>query len=256
MEHDVVSFPYYFQTKASTRQCLVVYHQGHNGHFTLGGNVITRFLDEGCDVIALNMPLLGKNPKTKSLKNHGDFEALRSEQFSPIKFFVEPVRVALNYALEKKKYERVAMIGVSGGGWTTTLTAALDPRIKFSYPVAGSLPLNIRRVKGDWEQWTAELYTTANYYELYLLGVLEPERRSLHFYNLFDPCCFRGHLTAGFATQLEGIARRMGLGKLAFWVDEESRHHAITSRILNFIAADFLLGKGSGLVSPRNLKPF
>ena len=29
------------------------------------------------------------------------------------------------------------MIGLSGGGWTTAVEAAIDPRIKLSIPVAG-----------------------------------------------------------------------------------------------------------------------
>ena len=33
------------------------------------------------------------------------------------------------------------MIGLSGGGWSTTVAAALDPRIGLSLPVAGSVHL-------------------------------------------------------------------------------------------------------------------
>jgi hypothetical protein len=32
------------------------------------------------------------------------------------------------------------MFGLSGGGWSTTIAAALDPRITLSVPVAGSVP--------------------------------------------------------------------------------------------------------------------
>ena len=35
------------------------------------------------------------------------------------------------------------MIGLSGGGWTTAVAAAIDTRIKLSIPVAGSAPLYI-----------------------------------------------------------------------------------------------------------------
>eukprot|EP00662_Eupelagonemidae_sp_cell21_P020620 gene20620-19998_t len=35
---------------------------------------------------------------------------------------------------------RVHLLGLSGGGWTVTLAAAIDPRIHVSIPLAGSLP--------------------------------------------------------------------------------------------------------------------
>ena len=40
------------------------------------------------------------------------------------------------------------MMGKSGGGWTTTLAAALDPRISFSAPIAGSIPPGQRHGPG------------------------------------------------------------------------------------------------------------
>ena len=36
------------------------------------------------------------------------------------------------------------MAGLSGGGWTTTIASALDPRIVLSFPVAGSVPFAMR----------------------------------------------------------------------------------------------------------------
>ena len=58
------------------------------------------------------------------------------------RFFVEPVILTINYAKQVLGYKRVVMMGLSGGGWTTTMAAALDPRIELSIPVAGSIPCN------------------------------------------------------------------------------------------------------------------
>jgi hypothetical protein len=55
--------------------------------------------------------------------------------------FLEPPIVALNALLATRDDRDIGMIGVSGGDWTTTWIAALDPRIRESVPVAGSLPL-------------------------------------------------------------------------------------------------------------------
>jgi PhoPQ-activated pathogenicity-related protein len=38
------------------------------------------------------------------------------------------------------KYKHIVMAGLSGGGWTTTIAAAIDPRIQLSIPIAGSIP--------------------------------------------------------------------------------------------------------------------
>src|SRR5882724_11589473 len=62
-----------------------------------------------------------------------------------VRFFVEPIAAALNCLLADGGYRSVYMVGLSGGGWTTTLYAAIDPRVRRSYPVAGSLPQYLRK---------------------------------------------------------------------------------------------------------------
>jgi dienelactone hydrolase len=67
---------------------------------------------------------------------------------SSMKFFVEPVILAINYA-KTLGYKRIVMVGLSGGGWTTTVAAAIDPRIDLSIPVAGSLPFGAGSVRSS-----------------------------------------------------------------------------------------------------------
>src|SRR5205085_148225 len=89
---------------------------------------------------------------------------------SPMKFFLEPVAVCVNYALARdRKMRDVTMIGLSGGGWTTTLYAAVDTRVRLSIPVAGSLPLYLRwgGSVGDTEQFLESFYRIAGYPDLY-----------------------------------------------------------------------------------------
>jgi hypothetical protein len=63
------------------------------------------------------------------------------------------------------------MIGLSGGGWTTTLYAAIDPRVRLSFPVAGTLPEYLRVGRpGAREQFYPDLYKIANYLDLYVMG--------------------------------------------------------------------------------------
>jgi ABC-type proline/glycine betaine transport system ATPase subunit len=56
-----------------------------------------------------------------------------------MRFFLEPVILAVNYAVNVLKYETIVLMGLSGGGWSTTIAAAVDPRIQLSMPTAGSI---------------------------------------------------------------------------------------------------------------------
>ena len=40
--------------------------------------------------------------------------------------------------------EKFVMLGLSGGGWSTTLASAVDPRIQLSFPTAGSIPFDLK----------------------------------------------------------------------------------------------------------------
>jgi len=94
------------------------------------------------------MPFKGFNTNPKTVETscgrvrleHGSasayHDALACLPF-PLRYFVEPVAIGLNYT-RRLGYALTAMAGLSGGGWTTMLYAALDPRVQRSYPVAGS----------------------------------------------------------------------------------------------------------------------
>jgi len=113
-----------------------------------------------------------------------------------MRYFIEPVVLTINYALNLG-YKSIYMIGKSGGGWTTTLAAAIDPRIELSFPIAGSIPLNFHHKSWDFEQeprpgdihW---YLSQCNYTCLYALAVMEPNRYSLQVLHERDPCCYYG----------------------------------------------------------------
>lgn len=102
-------------------------------------------------------------------------------------------------------------VGLSGGGWTTTVAAAVDPRITLSIPVAGSTPKFSTPL---WPQWVPDLpegdgkgeggggdyeqmaerpmYSAAGFVEMYVLAALEAGRHQLQMLHEWDNCCFRG----------------------------------------------------------------
>jgi polygalacturonase len=110
-----------------------------------------------------------------------------------LRFFLEPEIVCLNHILNTVSYADVNMVGLSGGGWTTNLLAAIDERISYSFNVAGSIPLYYRSGGsiGDIEQYLPELYRNiAGYPDLYVLGAFGKGRKQVQVLNRYDDCCF------------------------------------------------------------------
>lgn len=163
MDYDINSVVYLFHPQKSNNK-LVIYHQGHDGDFLNGKNTIQFFLQKGYSVLALSMPLNGMNSQPIITLNnhekmiffsHNQFILLESPNFSPIKYFVEPIAISLNYLDKNYNFDSYYMVGISGGGWTTVLYSAIDERISQSYSVAGSYPLYLRYEQkniGDYEQ--------------------------------------------------------------------------------------------------------
>jgi len=165
-----------------------------------------------CDSFLLYMPLVGHNMATGWKSYHTEFEKVQQLTGQDgLRFFLEPIHLTINHALSLG-YARIVLMGLSGGGWATTLAAAIDPRIDVSIPVAGSTPLGTGR-KDDYEQrpqpknpnWYLSLakdYAPKEprvrlqpWARLYALAVLEKPRVMLQIVHQDDPCCFaaRGH---------------------------------------------------------------
>lgn len=192
-------------TPKAPRSCLMLYQEGHRVSFLERKSLLRRLVDSGCTVAALSYPLTGgvnSRPEIdlprlgRILLNDPDkLELLETEEFSTLQFFLTPPMVALNHLLAQQSFTLVGMAGFSGGGWVTTMVAALDPRIQTSYSVAGSAPLAVHAAApawGSYEQTLPRLYTIATYPELYVMAAAGPGRRHWQFYNLDDPCCFSG----------------------------------------------------------------
>lgn len=153
---------------------LVLYHNGHEAHW-LGPKasepLCVRWMDAqrgdpdrvpecwlnydttlgwinelGYDAMEFNMPLRGPNNNGSiGTMSHRYFAPLEAAGHHPLRFFVEPVFLAVNFA-KAQGYKRIAMIGLSGGGWTTTVAAGLDPRIGVPASCARPFPRSISHV--------------------------------------------------------------------------------------------------------------
>lgn len=237
---------------------VLLYHHGHTHDTEI--ETMRVFLDAGYALMVFWMPLLGPNPRSvvarsarfgHLLLGHHDDLALLDPSLdgSPIQLFVEPVVAGVNQLEVMSAYDVAGMVGLSGGGWTTTLAAAVDPRIPRTYPVAGTLPIWLRVGSGDWrsgdyEENLVALYDIANYLELYVLGASGPDRHQLQILNRYDSRCFAGVRHEFYVEAVRRRVDRIGAGRFSFWLDETHAGHAVSASATALIRADLATAFG------------
>jgi len=259
MEFGIKSYAYRFlPIKANNK--LIIYHQGHSGDFFYGKDSISYFLSKGYEVIAFSMPLIGtknsrptiyiKNIGFLEIDNHDKLEFLpNNDKSSSLKYFTYPISKVLDHILKENSYKSVSMIGISGGGWTTTLLAALDKRINYSFPVAGTLPLFLRTYDfKDSENWTYDLYKRINYLDLYILASVGYKNRAhLQILNKFDPCCYAGERYKYYGKKLSSIVDNLKNGEFDIFVDDSHKSHIISKETLEKVHK-FIIKKENNLL--------
>jgi len=245
MEYSINSISYLFLPENSNGK-LIIYHQGHGGDFVNGKDNIDFFLDKNYSILAFSMPLLGMNNQPIidlehfgkiKFTDHKQLQFLESSEFSPVKFFIEPIGVSLNYLDENFDFDSYYMMGISGGGWTTVLFSAIDDRISQSYSVAGTIPIFMRSDSkniGDYEQIIPELYAITNYLELYILNSYGDNRIHVQIFNNNDPCCFSGNISGIYDHKINERLIKLDKGNFFLHIDDTHNEHKISeySRIL------------------------
>jgi hypothetical protein len=239
----------YFLEPQTSAGCLMIVWGGHNETFKKLEPRIAPFIKSGCAVITGLMPLTGQAPIYVDSQfghvrlSHWGLGILERPDFSPISFFVEPVAASLNFVLRDHQYERVGMSGLSGGAWTTHLYAALDERVRRSYPVAGSEPfaLLVRRRTlpwADYEQTLVPMYRVATQIEQYVMAA-SSGRSQLQILNRYDDCCYYGTGYRSYEPVVVEAAAKIG-GRFRVFLDELPRLHSISPVAMDTILADFL----------------
>lgn len=251
MDYGFTSTAYLLHPKNSNNK-LVIFHQGHKDTLQSGGgyNIMARLLDKGYTIAGFYMPLFGPNTgpiERSSSTSHNSMAALEPYIANPLKYFLEPAAVVLNYIDEHHDYDDVIMIGTSGGGWVATFYAAIDPRITTSISIAGSLPRYLRNPlckgeTGDYEQGvntTAlvdNFYTnTASYLDLYVLAAHGGNRKHVHVFNKNDWCCFGGMRHKLFESSVQQKVHTLGSGEYKVILDTSHRGHSISQWALEQI---------------------
>lgn len=150
-------------------------------------------------MLALNVEWLGMGQLNTPGFSHGRMNQLDLLGTSGIALFYLSMKRSLDVLLahENADPERVAVAGLSGGGWQTIFISSLDERVTLANPVAGYSSFVTRTQfpamdLGDSEQTPSDLASVADYTHL---TALRAPRPTLLTNNARDDCCFR----AGYA---------------------------------------------------------
>src|SRR5579885_3445425 len=172
---------------------------GHDGNGKAAGYKQIRCINLAKrGMLVLNVEWLGMGQLRTDDFRHGAMNQLDlcgTSGLAP--FFLSMKRgIDVLLALSNADPKRVAVSGLSGGGWQTIFISGLDTRVTLSNPVAGysSFRTRVRHFKdlGDSEQTPCDLATIADY--THLTAMLAP-RAGLLTFNAKDNCC----LEAGYA---------------------------------------------------------
>ncbi len=122
-------------------------------------------------------------------------------------------------SLEHADSERLAVSGLSGGGWQTIFISSLDTRVTLANPVAGysSFFTRVRNVSdlGDSEQTPCDMATVADYTHL---TAMRAPRPTLLTKNSKDNCCFAsGHALAPLLDAAKPIFQLYGREDALRW---------------------------------------
>ncbi len=213
---------------------------------------IHALLREGYGVLGVFMP----HERPGDCTGHHDAMFQTPITGNAIKYFLEPTALSLNYLKRRSradhfpKYRAFHMTGLSGGGWTTTLYAAVDPTIRCSFPVAGSIPLYLRfrGSIGDREQFDPAFYSIAGYPDLYVLGGEGRGRKQVQILVRRDDCCFgeaqhdpqaagAGYVDAmrQYERSVQAALKEIGAGAYRLEIDEAAPSHMISHHAIDDI---------------------
>jgi len=254
----------YFYHPQSPNGRVVIVHHGHG--CALDGTGPPYNLDKTIQalvvlnyaVLAMRMPLFQRpsqcgSDATSTSHDNMFTDPQRLQAGSPLQFFFEPIARALNYIQLKypNTYHDFNMVGLSGGGWTTTVYSALDPRITLSFPVAGSIPLDLPSFGSrDEEQFLSAFYNLAGYRDLYVMGAYGRNRRQTQILNHHDDCCFTPPDQDAFdyACEVQAKLFSIGAGSFALEYDDTSTSHQISQTALSSIILKTLEDGSAGPV--------
>ena len=184
----------YEPTKLQGKLPVVLNANGHHSGGKAAGYKQARCINLAKrGMLALNFEFIGMG-QLQADSRHNNMAQLNVTGLSGVGLFYLAMKNGLDILLDHENADltRVAMTGLSGGGWQTIVLSSLDPRITASIPVAGYTALWARLDHyediGDLEQVPVDLATILDYQ--HMTAMLAP-RPTLLILNEKDDCCFQ-----------------------------------------------------------------
>lgn len=226
---------------------LVVYQNGYASTYHAQYRYLERLVAAGFTVAAANLANYGDNNCPKPEQQ--PWCAVSAGAFDvplPLRVHFTPLVSAVNFAFREGSVREVAMVGFSGGAWIAAVMAALDPRIRTSYPVAGVMPAYLRRAKENPpHQDFSQLVKAAGMLDLFVLGATGPGRRQVQFFNRYDRCCYNGVRPLLYVDAVRKAVRDSGGGAFDVKIDESHARHKVSRWTFEHIVADLDRAEGA-----------
>jgi dienelactone hydrolase len=209
---------------------------------------------------ALNVEWIGQGQLASEGLQHYRMNQLDLVGTPGLAVFYESLRRSLDVAigLPHADADRVAVTGLSGGGWQTIVLSALDTRVTLSNPVAGHSSFVTRaqwpdKDMGDSEQTPSDLASVADY--LHLNALVAPRPLQLT-HNAKDSCCFRADYALGPMIQMVApVFRLLGVSdRFAWHVNHDEGHNYERDNreaLYRFLHTHFF--QGSDAFDPREV---
>jgi hypothetical protein len=229
-------------------------------------DVVQMLLTENYSVLLVYMPHFTPSDTTGLVAGSHNFMFSDSDNLdNPVeatnyRYFVEPSIVAINYLVSDAApggaFTDIALAGLSGGGWTTMMTAALDTRARLSVIVSGDMPGYVEAPTTlDAEQFVRSRLGVGDA-DLHVLGsdgsaLGGAPRRQTQVFNRRDDCCFGereydthgGVLADSWQTSVRSMEASVratlfgadSAGRYRVEVDEMADHHTLSANSLQNI---------------------
>lgn len=223
-----------------------------NGHEKTG--ISTPYIQERCinlarrGMLAVNAEWQGRGQMDVSGFNHTQMPQIDLTGTSGLAVFYLAMERTLDIILAHPNSDakRVAVTGLSGGGWQTTIISSLDERVRLAVPVAGHSSFVTRAQwpaldLGDGEQTPSDLASIADY--SHLTAMIAP-RPLMLINNAKDSCCFRADYAMGPLLQSSRSVFSMygAAEKLRYFINHSKGHNYDQSsreELYRFLAAQF-----------------
>lgn len=209
---------------------------------------------------ALNVEWIGQSQLANEGLVHYRMNQLDLVGTPGLAVFYESLRRSVDIALGLPHADasRIAVTGLSGGGWQTIMISALDTRVTLASPVAGHSSFVTRtqwpdKDLGDSEQTPSDLASVVDYPHLNALMAPRPLQLS---HNAKDSCCFRADYALGpMVQQATPVYRLLGAAdRFAYHVNHDQGHNYERDNreaLYRFLHRHFF--KGSAAFDPREI---